>query len=1058
MKSFYDIIADGHSELNGIAAECGIDWSKAAPFIFNGETTLERGIELEPKFKGKVKLWVDRQHTKQGHEFPVIRFNTLKFGGVSTTFSGYDYLIKDLGYTPKPQKISAAQKKLAQQKQQERQQKQAEQQIKQAQLKQKKIDRFNQFDRLFQSLPAVTQSAYLERKHIAISDLPQNFILKQGQDARGTYIAFALNNTQQKVVGYQRIYDAPFQDTPDSTPRDKDFIFLPDSKKGSYTLIGKAQGKSIDIAEGLATAISCYIATGKVCAVALDANNLNHVVQHFSFSPLNIRIIADNDINLKDGGNVGLFAALKIAHEYKAKVVYPELNAEKCDFNDVLIAKGKFQVRKQLNTHKLFSQLNTTDFHYAAVQYAPQPQLKKVLKNACFYFAHQIATLEHYKTVCAKLNAATKDRGIKKHTVRHTLRRMFIKYSLIKIREKHSLTHLENTHRVDASQLNNAEIAQHILKQQGIFVDARGMGAGKTEVMGLVAEQVKKRDINQRKVVYICPRVSLASGGAKRLDLRYYEDVQTYWGESSDRLSVCINSIPKHGITDTNCLMLDEFRQMLEFISIGSVKNRQEVQDTLIEAINNAETVILADADFNDFSLQWLQEHTNKTIQVIQAQGSTHQKQITTLADSESLLVEANKQLQAGKNIWITSDSKIQVHKSALAFNLLAEDMQGDFDLDEDEILIITGDNKGEAKQADFLKNPDEESKKYRLIISTPVISSGVSITNDHFEKIYALFSNVVPANEMIQAIGRVRAVKDIQVAFKKGHIQAREIEQQALLDGEQLKNSRFLGGRLYEVDALAYQQAQITASLNDSLNNFSQEFLILAQIKGYTIKKKAVLHKIQGLNKRASEKDIQRVLTAAPIAEETAKQLKRNKPDTQAERDSLDRYLVEEMAGKPSYDLNEEDIQFYKNQGSTTIQNHELIHSDIVDIRSKETQQHDEQGETKGITSRALFMQEIIEMLKGKKFTAHDVTDALIFLQQNHKELTANHLGNFRSIQRPIAKLKNLLKKMGYDLLQVQRTSYERVYQIEENPTVLTYIKNRQAMKLKNDTKANYI
>jgi len=46
----------------------------------------------------------------------------------------------------------------------------------------------------------------------------------------------------------------------------------------------------------------------------------------------------------------------------------------------------------------------------------------------------------------------------------------------------------------------------------------------------------------------------------------------------------------------------------------------------------------------------------------------------------------------------------------------------------------------------------------------------------------------------------------------------------------------------------------------------------------------------------------------------------------------------------------------------------------------------------------------------------------------------------------------------MGYDLLQVQRTSYERVYQIEENPTVLTYIKNRQAMKLKNDTKANYI
>jgi len=1048
--SAMDILYNEHAELSYLAAECGIDWDKALPYVNHYSTTIKNNIHLEPKYKGKVTIWVNIKTTHNGQEYPVVHFSTFKHGGINNTFNGFHYLPKQTEFFPTKRKDKQPLTELVT----NNAEAQADQDVFQKANEDKyKINRFNQFHRYFQTLEIATESPYLERKHISFKDIPDSFTIKRGYDDRGQYIAYALQNNKNKVVGYQKIYDKPFYDTRNEVFRDKDYIFLPNSKNGSYALIGDISENSnqVDIGEGLATVLSCYIQTGKISAIALDNHNLKHVCE--VFKSINIRILADNDIkdSKTNEGNVGLFSALKLAHTYGASVVYPELNDKKCDFNDVLVEQGADELKKQLASNKIFKNLTHFEYYCYSVKLAPQQQFSKALNKACYYIAQNIATVKQFKQMSTQLIIYTESRTVSKQHIRQTIKRMFKNYVLADIYKRHAVTKIEGIGYIDMSDKTNQEIAAHIINENKIYVDVRGMGSGKTEVMYIVSEYIKNNsDKGDSQIVYVCPRVSLASGGAKRLGLDYYKDINVNFGQYSEQLSVCVNSIPSHNIVKTKLLLLDEFRQMLEFISIGSVENRIKVQETLIEAINNADTVILADADFNDFSLKWLKENTNKSIEVIQADNMEHNKNITVFQDNESIIDDANDQLRNNHNIWITSDSKIQVNKTFIGLEELAKEMGELLSIEPNETLIITGDNKGDPRQKKFLENPQEESKKYRLIISTPVISSGISITHNHFDVVYGLFSNVIPANEMLQSIGRIRTVKDIRVAFKKGHKKTRETDVNKLIDGEDLKNSRIVDGHILDIHPMAFQRAEITSNTNKSLNNFRQEFLILAQIKGYSIMDNQHIHKIKGLATLTLEKEVERIYNAQPVTREEGLKLKRNIPDNQSERDSLDKFLVEEMSGNTDHSITKDDIKFYKQQGLQAIQNYELIHASMVTTQAIEYDEYKRtQGETNGISSRALFMKGIIEKFEDRSFNHFDINDEMDYLRANHAELNINRLGNFRDVRRPIIKLKNLLIKMGYSLEQVGRENAVRGYKIVENKQVVTYVENRLKAKI---------
>jgi len=1027
-RSAWDILRDNQSTLIEIASQYGINWQAVLQQAHHLPCTLKNGIQSEPKYRGKVICYINSYTDKNGREYPSVTFNSFKHGGLKETWNGYQAEHPEASYTPRPSKRPAQKHNPSKADQRKDQQ---------------SINRFNQVSAQFQTLHKATESLYLTSKGFQLSDIPESLDLRQGDDKRGHYIIYPIHDHHGNRVGFQQIYDNLFQDYPHSVPRNKDFIFLPQKKNGSYALLGEAKGKNIDIAEGLASGLSAYLASGIPCAIALDANGLSHVANHFR--KLRVRILADNDVT-SNKGNVGLYAALKIANSQKVKVVYPILSGQKCDFNDVWLAEGRGQVKKQLRTHKIFTTLTPAEFHYAAVEYIPQPQLKKTLSNACFYVAHNISTIKEYRYHCSRLIRALRGRGVKKGYVQKTVKRMFSRYVLKQLKQKHSITDFSGTEVKDTTQMTNEQIADYILSSKNkLFIDIRGMGLGKTELMRLVAKIFKQRQ-QDNKVVYTAPRVSLALVGSKRLDLDFYKDQEAWGGKPSQHLSVCVNSTPHHHITDTNLFMMDEARQTLEFVSTGTVDNRDQVQETLIKAINNSDTTMLADADFNNFTLEWLKTHSDKQIEIlIDRTPARHNKNITVLKNMDALLVEMMERLDTDENVWVTTDSKNQLNKTVTAIELLDSVLE-QTDLKPADILTITADNKKDPRQAKLLANPNEESKKYRLIISTPVISSGVSITNDHFDVIYGMFSNVITANEMLQAIGRIRAVQDIRVAFNRFNYKQHQTEIESLIEGEVLKDSRHLGGRVYEISTMAHQKATVQAGINESLNHYDREFLLLAQLKGYTVNSLMREEKIVDLAKRATEKDIQRVMKARTLNNKQHQKLKRIKPETQSESDSYERAEVKEMTGKTYEDLTIEDVQFYKNRGTQSIKNFELIHSSIESVKENERKQHAQQGESDGSTSRKLFMEEILDDVLDIELKADsdEVTQLLTFLQSHHAELNANHLGCFRQVERPMSKLKHLLDKMGYQLIESRRTTHQRYYKVEINPQVLTYVTNR--------------
>jgi putative DNA primase/helicase len=126
--------------------------------------------------------------------------------------------------------------------------------------------------------------------------------------------------------------------------------YLPGGRvTGCYFIIGELQGVLV-IAEGFATAASIHEATGYATACVFDAGNLLAAAKALRTKLPGIRMIfgADNDVSASEM-NVGLKSAQEAARAVGGLVAVPELDGEKCDFNDVMRAKGADVVRAAIN-------------------------------------------------------------------------------------------------------------------------------------------------------------------------------------------------------------------------------------------------------------------------------------------------------------------------------------------------------------------------------------------------------------------------------------------------------------------------------------------------------------------------------------------------------------------------------------------------------------------------------------------------------------------------------------------------------------------------------------
>ncbi|MBV5310759.1 DUF5906 domain-containing protein [Chromatium okenii] len=126
--------------------------------------------------------------------------------------------------------------------------------------------------------------------------------------------------------------------------------------QGFYHLVGGAPRDLLLLAEGYATAWTVSNAVNLPCAVAFDANNLQHVAKVLKKHYPRARILICADDDYRSAGNPGVIAAQTAAFAVEGRFLTPvfadarPLEGEKggTDFNDLAALEGIATVRAQI--------------------------------------------------------------------------------------------------------------------------------------------------------------------------------------------------------------------------------------------------------------------------------------------------------------------------------------------------------------------------------------------------------------------------------------------------------------------------------------------------------------------------------------------------------------------------------------------------------------------------------------------------------------------------------------------------------------------------------------
>lgn len=302
---------------------------------------------------------------------------------------------------------------------------------------------------------------------------------------------------------------------------------------------------------------------------------------------------------------------------------------------------------------------------------------------------------------------------------------------------------------------------------QGIKVMRLPMGSGKTRHV------IKPAIARAAGVsVVVTPTRGLTLSCANVLDTGHYKKdldrfTGIYW---ENTISICVNSIVNGHyyeiLANTKLSVLEEFSQILKSIFFGTVRT-PEKEKTLetIKSLIRAREVYISDADFDSTAVKFLQDlgipfkiYGLSPEKPSSLAGCTYTIKNARVIDRRtkrdlafSRVIEL---LQKGENVHVCSDARSNC-------NLLERAVRKKGITD---IININGQNVNTAENQAFLENINTV-KLPRLLITSPAISSGISIEQNHFTKgvVINLDYTLLP-QEMRQMMHRCRPLRDFEI------------------------------------------------------------------------------------------------------------------------------------------------------------------------------------------------------------------------------------------------------------------------------------------------------
>lgn len=701
---------------------------------------------------------------------------------------------------------------------------------------------------------------------------------------------------------------------------------------------------------------------------------------------------------------------------------------------------------------------NYRDYTLALIAYAPQELVSKLLSQLVFTIAADIPSKYSQETALAFIVRAMANRGLDvRYTALKALEKAINKRREF-IKQLNQITDYEGTTPHDCDELSNEEILELIKRESAntlfemgtLFVDVRKMGAGKTNLMAL-------RIQNLSACAYISHRVGLINDACKRLGLTSYQEGDRH----ADKIAVCINSLIQFASSVIGKpLFIDEARQLYEAILHSStIHNRKELLELFAFILRAAPFVHIADANMNDDAMAFYKRHCgNKLVHVIKTQTTTNTANHWQLENFDAAYHSLLRDVNGGLKGTVACSSEIEAQK--VRKYLIKNG------INHKRIMIVTGGYK-DKQISNFLSDVNTVGRKYDVIIYTSALGTGVSIEMPEFEFAYLLCSNILTSNESLQMLARNRCAKNVYVAFDKQFSTNRVTDEELLREGQIQKLMNYsdnIGLILppeikamiffHELDEMLHKTR---AKMNQDLNDFANNFLLLAELEGRNfVKIEEKKDKIEKLTQEVKEEQALEIQSAPVVVDREYDQLKKSNVITKAQAASIKRHEVCKMTGLPntqSLPPEMDDIKNYQNGYSSILANFELLSANSQKLKEIDLINYAHRNKTKSLLSRQKIFKAFLKPLlraQNKGAISHpDLMKAFAVLQDHAPELAAE-FGDYTNINpvRVASIIRNFAKKFGYVLENAGRESTgkrHRTYEIKVMPEIERYASNRK-------------
>lgn len=422
---------------------------------------------------------------------------------------------------------------------------------------------------------------------------------------------------------------------------------------------------------------------------------------------------------------------------------------------------------------------------------------------------------------------------------------------------------------------STAEVFDRIISRDGATLLALPTAYGKTSkiINPVLAHEMAKGS----KVLVISHRRSINKNTANIPGIVSYDECDSpEILKNAMGLKIVVNSLAsqkyREFVEAADVVVIDEATQVISHVLGGIVKNREAVWNTLKSVVKSAKKLVMADADINANCLE-LSDRPTKLFKIEQ----DHCDITVNTADSQTVRGLIVKAAAEGKRVLVACDCAKEV--KALGKYIAKKTAR--------TVLVITAENAKFADQADFIANPN--SKKYGIVIFSPVITSALSITSGHFNANFGLFGGQVVPSDAIQMLRRDRTAKSftvglknpdykkaelVEVAFRREAVAMEELLRGFTISADvkaQVRAAIAVDSAPTVFEALRYSHCKSEAWLKDSIQNTLPAVLIR---QGFNVKvieaddeiaKQGFVAYAQG-RKAVKKETVSKLLTAKPI------------------------------------------------------------------------------------------------------------------------------------------------------------------------------------------------